>query len=416
MRDKIICVDLSKENKYIKNRISTLRKQVMHMVSAKTRFWILIALVFISGFSQGMILPLMGIILEQNDVSSAINGLHATGLYIGVLIASPFMEKPIRKFGFKPLIMLGGVLVFASLALFPVWQSLWFWFILRVMIGIGDNMLHFGTQTWITTTSVEESRGKNISYYGLSFGLGFTIGPLMTRLLEVHQALPFLVSAALSLAVWSLMFAVRNKFPEDDNFTTSTSSISRFIQTAKIAWVAFLPAFGYGFLEATLHGIFPVYGLRIGHDVDLLSLIIPCFAAGSIITQIPLGMLSDKVGRRKILLGVIAGGSACFFLTAFFETSVIALFISFAVSGMLIGSLFSLSITFMTDLLPSSLLPAGNLMIGISFSIGSIIGPFLSGLFLDVFPGVSFFTVIIFMLAVLFITIYVKRDKHVQYS
>ncbi len=212
MRDKIICVDLSKENKYIKNRISTLRKQVMHMVSAKTRFWILIALVFISGFSQGMILPLMGIILEQNDVSSAINGLHATGLYIGVLIASPFMEKPIRKFGFKPLIMLGGVLVFASLALFPVWQSLWFWFILRVMIGIGDNMLHFGTQTWITTTSVEESRGKNISYYGLSFGLGFTIGPLMTRLLEVHQALPFLVSAALSLAVWSLMFAVRNNF------------------------------------------------------------------------------------------------------------------------------------------------------------------------------------------------------------
>src|SRR5699024_3674425 len=112
------------------------------MVSVQTRFWILIALVFISGFSQGMILPLLSIILKQNGVPSSVNGLHATGLYIGVLIASPFMEKPMRKIGFKPMIVIGGMLVFISLALFPVWQTLWFWFILRIMIGIGDNMLH----------------------------------------------------------------------------------------------------------------------------------------------------------------------------------------------------------------------------------------------------------------------------------
>ncbi|RYG73270.1 MFS transporter [Lentibacillus lipolyticus] len=388
------------------------------MVSANTRFWILISLVFISGFSQGMILPLMGIILEQNNVPSSINGLHATGLYIGILIASPFMEKPLRKFGFKPLIMAGGVLVFLSMALFPFWQALWFWFILRLTIGIGDNMLHFGTQTWITTTSAKESRGKNISFYGLSFGLGFTIGPLMTRLLEINQALPFLVSAALSALVLSSMFFVRNKWPDDDDIHTSSTSnsLSRFIQTGKIAWVAFLPAFGYGFLEATLHGIFPVYGLRIGHDVDTLSLIIPCFAAGSIVTQIPLGIFSDRIGRRKILLVILAGGFACFLLAAAFETSVIALFTAFTVSGMLVGSLYSLSIAFMTDLLPASLLPAGNLMIGISFSIGSITGPFLSGVFMDIFPGVSFFNVIMFILAVLLVVIYFKHDKHPQYS
>src|SRR5690625_1183763 len=116
------------------------------MVSAKNRFWILIALVTISGFSQGMLLPLIAVILEQNGVASSVNGLHATGLYIGVLIASPFMEKPMKKFGFKPIIVLGGILVFISLALFPVWDALWFWFVLRVTVGIGDNMLHFGTQ------------------------------------------------------------------------------------------------------------------------------------------------------------------------------------------------------------------------------------------------------------------------------
>src|SRR5699024_1701333 len=100
-----------------------------------------------------MLLPLLAIILEQNGVASSVNGLHATGLYLGILIASPFMEKPLRKFGYKPIIMLGGILVFTSLALFPVWQALWFWFVLRMAVGIGDQMIHFGTQTCITSTA-----------------------------------------------------------------------------------------------------------------------------------------------------------------------------------------------------------------------------------------------------------------------
>lgn len=84
------------------------------MVQERGRFIILISIVLISGFSQGMLLPLIAIIFEQDGVSSSINGLHATSLYIGILIASPFMEKPIQKYGFKPLIFVGGILVFTS--------------------------------------------------------------------------------------------------------------------------------------------------------------------------------------------------------------------------------------------------------------------------------------------------------------
>ncbi|MGY0692547.1 MFS transporter [Virgibacillus sp. FSP13] len=382
------------------------------MVTAKVRFWILISLVTISGFSQGMLLPLLAVILEQNGVPSSVNGLHATGLYIGVLIASPFMEKPMRKFGFKPIIVVGGLLVFVSMALFPVFQALWFWFILRVTIGIGDNMLHFGTQTWITTTSAKEDRGKNIALYGLFFGVGFTLGPLMTRLLSVNETLPFLLSALFSVVVWSGMFFVRNKWPvEETNTSHGTSSFSRFIQTGKIAWVALLPAFGYGFLEATLHGIFPIYGLRIGHNVDILALIIPCFAAGSLISQLPLGILSDRIGRRKVLLYVLSAGVICFFFAAMLETSSIALFILFALAGMFVGSLFSLGISYMTDLLPGPLLPAGNLMVGIAFSIGSISGPYLGGLLLQVLPEMSFFYVIVVMLLVILGAVFWKKDR-----
>ncbi|WP_121604724.1 MFS transporter [Virgibacillus sp. Bac332] len=383
------------------------------MNTANYRFWILIGLVLISGFSQGMLLPLLSIILEQNGISSTINGLHATGLYIGVLLASPFMEKPMRKFGFKPIIVVGGMLVIISLGIFPLWDALWFWFILRMIIGIGDQMLHFGTQTWITATATENTRGRNIALYGLSFGLGFALGPLMTRLLSVHQALPFIISALLSLLVWSTLIFIRNQWPEDEiDSAYPTSSVQRFMKTIKIAWVALLPGFGYGFLEASLHSIFPVYGLRIGHQVDMLALIIPCFAFGSLITQLPLGILSDKYGRKPILLTVLSLGIICFSLSAVWESSVLGLFILFTLAGMCVGSLFSLGISYMTDLLPGKLLPAGNLMVGIMFSLGSISGPFIGGLFIEKLPHVSFFYLITIVLIIITGAIFFQKDKH----
>ena len=89
----------------------------------KRRFWILVVIVSISGFSQGMLLPLISIIFEKDGLSSSLNGLNATGLYIGTLLVSPFMEQPIRKFGYKPIILIGGLLVFLSLFLFPLLEK-----------------------------------------------------------------------------------------------------------------------------------------------------------------------------------------------------------------------------------------------------------------------------------------------------
>src|SRR4051812_46275640 len=122
-------------------------------MNSKHLMTILVSLVGISGFSQGMLLPTIAISFEQDGISSSLNGLHATGIYLGVLLISPLMEAPLRQFGYKPMILIGGVSVIISLALFPVWKSFWFWFLLRLVFGIGDHMQHFTTQTWITDMS-----------------------------------------------------------------------------------------------------------------------------------------------------------------------------------------------------------------------------------------------------------------------
>lgn len=378
----------------------------------KRRFWILVTIVSISGFSQGMLLPLISIIFEKDGVSSTLNGLNATGLYIGTLLVSPFMEQPIRRFGYKPIIILGGLLVFISLFLFPLWKSVIFWFVLRLLIGIGDHLLHFSTQTWITSFSSKERMGRNIALYGLSFGIGFAVGPLFVPLVSIFEGLPFILSGVLCMAAWSLVFFIDNDFPGHiQSSSKKTGTWSRFGQTIGIAWVAFIPPFTYGFLESSLHAIYPVYALRLSFDVSMVSIILAAFSTGGILSQLPLGSLSDRVGRRKVVLFALIGGAITFGFAGSFESNEWGVAVLFLVAGLFVGSLFSLGISYMTDLTPKELLPSGNLLCGIFFSIGSLTGPFIGGLFLQFTENFSFLWLISLFLFTLFMVSLIKIKK-----
>ena len=374
------------------------------------RFWVLVLIVSISGFSQGMLLPLISTIFERDGVSSSLNGLNATALYIGTLLVSPFMEAPLRRFGYKSTIIAGGIFVIAALLSFPLWKSIVFWFVLRLLIGIGDHALHFSTQTWVTSTSSKERLGRNISIYGLSVGVGFAVGPMFVPLVDIYEGLPFIVSACLSFLAWSLVFMLDNDHPEVMVGELSQGSfLKRFKATFIVAWIAFLGPFGYGFLESSLNSMFPVYALRIGIPLGMVSLIIPAFAVGGIISQIPLGILSDKVGRKPIMLLTLGGSSLAFAGAALMGANAVGILVMFFIGGLFAGSIFSLGISYMSDLTPKSLLPTGNLMCGIFFSIGSLTGPILGGYFLEVQQGFSYLFLFALFLGTLFVATLVGR-------
>ncbi|WP_042356981.1 MFS transporter [Bacillus rubiinfantis] len=377
-----------------------------------SRFWILVSIVAISGFSQGMLLPLVAIILEHSGVSSSLNGLNATALYIGILFISPFMEHPLRKFGFKPVAIIGGLTVIIALALFPLWKSFWFWFILRLFIGIGDHALHFSTQTWITSFSPANKRGRNLSLYGLFFGIGFATGPLMAPLVNISDALPFIVSSIFCLVGWLFLFTLKNEFPDQDIQVNSfRATIQRFSQAWKYGWAAFLPPLAYGVLESSLNGSFPVYALRIGLDVKNVSILLASFAIGAIVFQLPLGMMSDRFGRRNVLIIILFLGSCCFLTASFLEQTFFALAACLFIAGMFVGSTFSLGISYMADLMPKNLFPTGNLLCGIFFSVGSLIGPTLGGMMIQYFQQISFFHIISVLFFIIFLAITTKKDR-----
>ncbi|NNV06706.1 MFS transporter [Geobacillus sp. C56-T2] len=355
------------------------------------RFAVLTGIVAISGLSQGMLLPLLALLLDKQGISSSVNGGHAAALYAGVLLISPFLERPLVKYGYKTIIILGGFIVICSLILFPLFPSIFVWFVLRFLIGVGDHMLHFATQTWITDFSPPEKRGRRLSLYGLAFGLGFTVGPLLASLASVNEALPFFIGALLSLIGWAAVFSLPNEKPRPLERTSTAAG--RWLGAWKGAWPALLLPFAYGFLEAAIHSVFPLYALDQRLSTEQIAFLLPCFSLGGILFQLPLGALSDWLGRRITITGALLAGAGCFLAAFAADPSPVSLAICLFAAGMFTGSLFSLGIAYMTDLLPKALLPAGNLLCGMLYSLGSMIGPPLSGSAVDVAADAFFLVV-----------------------
>lgn len=366
---------------------------------ARASYFILIAVIVAAGLSQGLLLPLLSILLEHQGVSSSLNGLNAAALYVGSFAMTLVAERVLAKLGFKKLIASGLTLVLASLLAFPLTDSVEIWFVLRFLVGVGDAAVNYAAQLWVLLMTPPEHRGRNISFYGMSYGLGFSFGPLGVSLLRFGEHVPFYVLAGLFLAVLLLgLMLLPDTRPE--RAEGGEGQARRFVRSYSLAWYALIPALLYGYMEATLNSSFPVYGLRIGFSADQIAALLPFAGAGGLLLQLPLGIWSDRLGRKRVLAAAGIGGGAAFALLPLAEGRFTVTLILLGVAGGLVGSFFSLGLAYAADLLPRSLLPAANVVASFHFSAGSIAGPAAGGLLLQYGWGGGIFVVMGLLFAV----------------
>lgn len=345
--------------------------------SFRYRLIVLLLAVVVAGMSQGLLLPLLSIMLERSGVSSDMNGLNSAAMYIGIFCTMFFIERPVKRYGYRNVIVAGIAIVSMAGILFPLTESLAVWFVLRLLVGVGDSALHYTTQLWIVSSSPAEGRGKYISFYGMAYGIGFSVGPLGINLLPLGKAVPFLTTSAIFVVVLLLVLRLRNEYPEP--IKKDAARENRFMATYRIAWFVLIPGLLYGLMESSMNSSFPLYGLRIGLEGHWISLLLLAFGVGSLVLQLPLGMLSDRIGRKPVLIVCGLTGALAFLAIPAAGSQVAVLFLLFAVAGGVVGSFFTLGLAYAADILPRAMLPTANVIASIHFSIGSMMGPTLGG-------------------------------------
>lgn len=360
----------------------------------------MIWIICVAGMTQGLLIPLLTMFLEERGVQADFNGLSASALYLGILIAAPLGPAMVRRIGVKKSILTGLSVVTIAACFFPFFHGFWAWTGLRFLVGVGDSLLHYATQLWITIHAPKKERGRRISQYGFAYGLGFGIGPLGLNLVQFGDVVPFLF--ILCILAISFYLTIRLTIVEslESELNEPEAKKQGSLRTIyRLGFIGFCSPFIYGFLETALTGNFPVIGMREGIDQGFISLLISAFVWGSLLFQVPLGVLGDQIGRKNLLLLVCSIGSVGMFIIPLFLSNVLYLFLAFILIGGFVGSLFSMGLACATDLLPARFLPAANAIASVHFSIGSILGPSLGGFLIEKAGGKMLFISIGWMLA-----------------
>lgn len=360
----------------------------------------------VAGTTQGLLLPLLSYLLEIKGVSSSINGLNSAALYIGMMGTSLLIENPTRRFGYKPIILAGAITVCVTLILYPVWDNMYFWVVLRLFTGAGVTALHYAAQLWIMSSTPAHLRGRYISMYGMAYGAGFGIGPLGVGLLPLGLFVPFICATVLFSASIILTSRVKNDRPVREESEAGVGK--RYWYTLRLALLALIPASLYGFMEAMLTSNFTIFGERTGLTPEWVGLCLSVFVGASLVTQIPLGTMGDRYGRRRVLMTVMSIGGVLFMIMPTFTSNPTILLALFAIAGALVGSISSLGMGYGVDILPKHLLPTLGVMSSLGFGFASVAGPNIGGFSIQYISPDSMFYILggVFIAYVVLASIY----------
>jgi DHA1 family tetracycline resistance protein-like MFS transporter len=139
--------------------------------------------------------------------------------------------------------------------------------------------------------------------------------------------------------------------------------------------------FGFVFLDllgySLILPLMPYYAETFGATLTLVGLLGTTNAVGQLIAAPIIGRLSDRYGRRPLLIFSIAGTFVAFLLLGTAKT-LWMIFLSRAVDG-LVGGNISLARAYIADITDEKNRARGLGIIGAAFGLGFIIGPAMGG-------------------------------------
>lgn len=343
------------------------------------------AFLMVAGGLNGLILPLRGTFEGFSTFSLGLLGTGWAIGYIGGCITTPRLVRRaghIRTFA-----------VMAAVAVLSVLTSLIFispssWILLRALAGFSFAGAAMIVESWLNENTEFTYRGRVFGVYTMVNLLATTAGQLMVALGDATGYL-FFVLAAIFYAL-SLIPSALTRTEQPRPLVETGLDIRALMRNSPLAVIG---VFLVGVSNSTFGTLGVVYGTTIGLDVTSISLMMSLTILAGSGAQVPVGYLSDRIDRRKVLIGltVIAAAVDLFFLTFQPESSLVVLAATFVFGGA-IYSMYPVIIAHANDHADSTqfLKISGGLLL--VFGIGSIVGPLAAGVAMTFGPAGMFAT------------------------
>ena len=334
------------------------------------------------GLTFGFQPPLIALVLSRAGNSSTAIGAVTAASLVAIILLGPVYPHIIARLGLKRSVVAGTVCAALILPCMLLTQSLPVWFGLRFITGCALGLSWIASEIWLNRASGSDARGTVMGVYGTVFSIGTVAGPSLLELTGTRGWQPFAVGAVGLIATLAPLALLPNASSGSEGF----ASLRRLSATVAAAPVLMLAAWVAGLVESADLTLLPLFGVRAGFAERSALLMLAVFMAGNVVLQVPIGLLADRFGRRR-LLGICALLSALgpLLLQPFFATPVLLWPLLFLWGGTLYA-FYSQGVALLGAQFPAADLATANTVFVMVYCLGGVIGPSVGGFALDRWP------------------------------
>ena len=279
------------------------------------------SLFFAIGFlaiGYGMILTFIGVYLKEAGSSNIAIGLINASFFLGAIGASIFSQKIISNVGhIRSFATFASIMIIGFLGHGIYFNEL-FWAILRLLSGFAYYGLLIILESWLNEKSQPQHRGKILAIYTITFYLCAAIGQLLLNIGDQSGSLFFVIGSILVL--FSVIFISMTKIKEPRLQPFERYSLPKIFSIAPLALAG---SFIGGFFVGGFFTMMPVFIVETFDSIRTVSIFMTITIIGALLSQWPIGILSDRLGRRRMIAFssfFIALVSAGFLLSAYDES------------------------------------------------------------------------------------------------
>ncbi|MCY4581405.1 MAG: MFS transporter [Chloroflexi bacterium] len=359
------------------------------------------------GFAHGMLPPIIPVLEDTFGVSGGFAAQVVTAFTMGRLIGQPLGGTLIDKFGTRPAVLGGPVVIGISVSVGIVTQ--WFWPLLLGLFiaGAADSMWMLGREVAGVDLVKPNQRGRLMSgfmgFHGVGMGLGAWLGGTVGEEMGIRAvfaiytgiaAFVFLISvlipsaerpaAAASSAApaaggESLPVRLRNLYLQIDPRLRVTYLVLVFATASMMLY------------RMAYQAILPLHMDEIGLEPSDIGTLFFVVSIGSLVMIVPAGFVVDKIGRKWATVPSTAIPGIAFLLIPFTGEMgpliAIAVLMGFS-NGLSLGSVATSTYDVAPDAVRARLQAARRTVA----EVGAITGPLLGGFLAVMFgAGVAFF-------------------------
>ena len=279
------------------------------------------------------------------------------------------------------------------------------WFPLRAVLHVALTVVFILSEYWINVSAPSHRRGMVLGVYATMLSLGFAFGPWLFAQVGSQGLRPFAIAFGLVIAgMLPVLIAWRQSPP----IPSGRGEGKRFMRYVWLVPTATAAVFVFGAVETGGFALFPIYGSMVGYSEADAALLLSMIGLGNVLFQVPLGMLSDRIGdRRRVLVACAAAGLAGMLIMPFVEQNWTAMATLLLVWGGAVAALYTIGLAHLGSQLHGRDLASANAAFVFCYGLGMLAGPQSIGVGLDALGPSGFgWTIALFFAAYLLLVMF----------